>query len=233
MADDEQYYETTLQNLIRDIADDARDAAIVDEIGDLKVERVLDIGCGIGQALYPLAVKKGAFGVGIDISNYGLRMGREFYAENVPEAKVAFMNARAEALPFESETFDLVNCGLALPYTHNPRALAEVERVLRPGGLFLLKIHHVRYYLQKLSQGLFGVNLLSMIHCGRVLTTGTLYHLSGRQPMTRILNETFQTRWMLKRELKRSGMFIDSERADTNPAAPFFYIRKKGLIEQI
>ncbi|CAN5190195.1 hypothetical protein BH20ACI2_BH20ACI2_07510 [soil metagenome] len=233
MADDEQYYEATRQNLIRDIADHAGDAVILDEISDLKVERVLDIGCGIGQALYPLAVKRGAVGVGIDISNFGLQMGREFYAANVPDAKVAFMNARAESLPFESETFDLVNCGLALPYTHNPRAIAEVERVLRPGGLFILKIHHVRYYLQKLSQGLFGANLLSMIHCGRVLTTGTLYHLSGRQPMTRILNETFQTRWMLKRELAKSGMFIDGEQTDANPAAPSFYIRKKGVLNQI
>jgi ubiquinone/menaquinone biosynthesis C-methylase UbiE len=233
MADDVQYYEATRQYLIRDIANGTEDTAIVDEIGNLKVERVLDIGCGIGQALHPLAVKRGAFGVGIDISNFGLRMGREFYAANVPEAKVAFMNARAESLPFESESFDLVNFGLALPYTHNPRAIAEVERVLRPGGLFLLKIHHVRYYLQKMSQGLFGANLLSMIHCGRVLTNGTIYHLSGRQPMTRILNETFQTRWMLKRELKRSGMIIDSEQADANPAAPVFYIRKKRVIEQV
>ncbi len=226
MADDEQYYKTTLQNLIREIADLSVAKKLPDEIRDLTVERVLDIGCGIGQALYPLAVSKGAFGVGIDISDYSLRMGRDFYAEKVPEAKVAFMSARAEALPFESESFDLVNCGLALPYTHNPRALAEVERILRPGGLFLLKIHHVRYYLQKLRQGVSGANVLSLIHCGRVLTTGTIYHLSRRQPMTRILNETYQTRWLLKRELAKSGLFIDSEQPDASPAAPSFYIRK-------
>ncbi len=229
MAEDLEYYETTRQNLLQEVALSDGKTNIPEEIRKLKIERVLDIGSGIGQAMYPLSVKKGAFGVGIDISDHALRVGREFYAENVAGARVAFMKARAEALPFASESFDLVNCGLALPYTHNPRAIAEVERVLKPGGLFLLKIHHFRYYLQKMHQGLVGANLLSMIHCGRVLTTGAVYHLSGRQPMTRILNETFQTRWMLRRQLAKCGLFIDNEQPGTNPAAPAFVIRKQSL----
>ncbi len=225
MADDLEYYEATRRNLLRDIEDQSRDV-LPPEITNLQIERVLDIGCGVGQALYPLAVKKGGYGVGIDISEIGLTMGNELYSQSVPEARVGFLKAQAEELPFASESFDLVNCGLALPYTHNPRAISEVERVLRPGGLFLLKIHHVRYYLLKLKNGLIGADVLSMIHCGRVLTTGAIYHLSGRQPMTKILNETFQTRWLLRRELAGNGMAIDSELPDTNPAAPAFIIRK-------
>jgi SAM-dependent methyltransferase len=226
MADDVQYYEATRRNLLRQVTDASGFEEIPAEIKDLKVEQVLDIGCGIGQALYSLAVKNDAVGIGIDVSEYALGVGREFYAEHVPEAKVNLIKAPAETLPFASDTFDLVNFGLALPYTHNPRAIAEVERVLRPGGVLLLKIHHFRYYLQKLKNGLVGADLLSMIHCGRVLTSGAIYHLSGRQPMTRFLNETFQTRWLLKRELTGSGMFIDGELPNSNPAAPSFVIRK-------
>jgi SAM-dependent methyltransferase len=233
MAEDLQYYEATRQNLLSELSDPSESEQVPSEIKDLEINRVLDIGCGIGQALYPLAIKKGAFGVGIDISEYALGVGRDFYAEHIPKAKVSLLKAPAEALPFASDSFDLVNFGLALPYTHNPRAIAEVERVLRPGGVLLLKIHHVRYYLQKLKNGLAGADLLSMIHCGRVLTNGAIYHLSGRQPMTRILNETFQTRWLLKRELAGRGMFIDGELPNTNPAAPSFVIRKDCSRENI
>jgi SAM-dependent methyltransferase len=226
MAEDTEYYETTRRNLLREVQGNSNQGTLSREIEDLKVERVLDIGCGIGQALFPLAVKKGAFGVGVDVSKYSLGVGRDFYAENVSNADVSFVNCKAESLPFESESFDLVNCGRARPYTHNPRAIAEVERVLRPGGMFLLKIHHVRYYLLKLKNGVMGADLLSMIHCGRVLANGAIYHLSGRQPMTRFLNETFQTRWLLRRELAGTGMFIDGEIPDASPAAPAFVIRK-------
>ena len=225
MADDVEYYEATRQQLIRDI-DAQNDIDVLDEIRNLKINSVLDIGSGMGQALYPLAIRKGAFGIGIDISEYALRMGREFYADNIPHANVAFVKAQAERLPFASETFDLVNFGLALPYTHNPSALAEIERVLRPEGRCLLKIHHFKYYLIKLRKGLMEADLLSMIHCGRVLTNGTIYHLTRRQPMTKLLNETYQTRWLLKRELANSEMMIDRERP-SNPAAPAFVIRKK------
>lgn len=227
MAEDLEYYEATRRNLLREVTDGSG-SEIPKEIKDLTIRSVLDIGCGIGQALFPLAVKKGALGVGIDISEYSLGVGRKFYDEHIPTANVNFLKAPAESLPFASDSFDLVNCGLALPYTHNAKAIAEVERVLRPGGLFLLKIHHVRYYLLKLKQGFVGADLLSMIHCGRVLTTGAIYHLSNRQPMNRILNETFQTRWLLKRELAERGMFIDGELANLNPAAPAFVIRKNS-----
>jgi ubiquinone/menaquinone biosynthesis C-methylase UbiE len=115
---------------------------ILDGVVIARVERVLDVGCGAGQALFPLAVSEGAFGVGVDISEMGLRLAREFYATHLPHAKITFLRAKAESLPFPAQSFDVVNCGLALPYMNNARAFAEIARVLRPGGIFLLKIHH-------------------------------------------------------------------------------------------
>ena len=225
MSEDVAYYEATRQHLLSDITERDERESVPIEILERQIETVLDIGCGVGQALYPLAVKKGAFGVGIDLSKYALGIGRSTYAQELPDARVSFVNTQAENLPFASETFDLVNFGLALPYTHNPRAIVEVERVLKPSGLLLLKIHHFRYYLIKLRQGLLEADVLSVIHCGRVLTNGTIYHISGRQPMTRILNETYQTRWLLKRELLKSGLVIEREEP-SNPAAPSFVVRK-------
>ncbi len=130
------------------------------------------------------------------------------------------------SLPFAPDSFDLVNCRLALPYMRNARAIAKVARVLRPGGLFLLKIHHARYYLRELWQGLSAGDPLSVVHGARVLAAGTLYHLVRRQLRVRLLNESYQTRWLLRRELAKHGMVIEREQIKTNPLTPAFVIRK-------
>lgn len=201
---------------------------MLDIVAPIKVECVLDVGCGIGQALLPLAVSKEAYGIGTDISETALRMGREFYRAHLPHANVAFVRGRAESLPFAANSFDVVNCGLALPYTHNSRAIAEVARVLRPGGMFLLKIHHARYYMRELRGGLTARNVSSVIYAGRVLAAGMIYHLTGKQPRVRFLDESFQTRWLLRRELARHGMVIDREQANSNPLTPAFVIYKRS-----
>lgn len=227
MAEDINYYLAVRENLLRAFEDPAIIKNTMDEMATLQVERVLDLGCGIGQALFPMAALKGAFGVGVDVSNAGLLIGREIFNRKLPEARVTFTRTVAESLPFAAESFDLVNCGLALPYMDNSRAIAEVARVLRPGGVFLLKIHHARFYLRELWKGLTGGHLLQVIYITRVLVAGTVYHLLRRQPQGRILNESFQTRWLLRRETAKQGLTIEREQAGTNQLTPSFVIRKK------
>lgn len=200
----------------------------LETVADLNVERVLDVGCGMGQMLYPFVAFKGAFGVGVDPTYQACSMGQDFYATHAPSARVRFIYGTAEALPFESASFDLVQCGLALPYMDNARAIDEIGRVLRPGGVLLLKIHHARYYLRDLWRGLLSGRLLTMVHASRVLAVGAIYHLTGRQTDTRLLgNETFQTRWLLRRELSRRGLYIERERIDSNRRTPAFVISKE------
>ena len=228
LKEDVEYLRATREDFLRTLADPWRVQALADLVAPpFRVQHVLDVACGIGQALFPLAVSRGACGFGVDISKTALRMGRDLYAAHLPQAKVAFAGAAAESLPFVDATFDVVHCGLALPYMDNARAIGEVARVLRPGGLFLLKIHHARYYLQLLWRGLIRLDISSLIYGGRVLTAGAVYHLSGRQPRSRLFSESFQTRWLLRRELTRRGLFIDREHVNTNPLAPVFIIFKK------
>jgi ubiquinone/menaquinone biosynthesis C-methylase UbiE len=225
-VEDIEYFEATRDDFIRTLNDPSRVKAKLDIVAPLKVERVLDIGCGIGQALFPLAVSKDAFGIGVDISSAALRIGREFYATHLPDAKVAFMQSKAESLPFDSANFDVVNCGLALPYTDNARVIAEVARVLRPGGLFLLKIHHARYYWREFRRGITSRSTSLVILGGRVLVAGAIYHLVRRQPRARLLNETFQTLWLLRRELMKHKLTIEREQPNSNPLTPAFIINK-------
>jgi ubiquinone/menaquinone biosynthesis C-methylase UbiE len=192
-------------------------------LSDRSLSSVLDVGCGAGQELLPFAAR--AVCIGVDLSPEVGRIGRELFSGFKHETRVAFVRAEAEALPFEASSFDAVICRLALPYTHNAQTLGEIARVLKPNGALLLKIHHARFYLKKLWTGLLMREFLSMVHAGRVLIAGLVYHLSGKQVRIRLLSpETFLTEWLLRRELERCGMSISAQLPDSNPDTPAFVI---------
>ena len=207
--------------------DPARARASLAASAGMGVKRVLDVGCGAGQELLPFVTEKGALGFGMDIAPTVGRVGREMYATHAPSARVNFLRGTAEDLPFPSGSFDVVICRLALPYTHNERAFAEVSRVLRPDGKYLLKISGVRWYLLELRQALKSGKITSMIHATRVLVAGSIYHLTRHQPRSRIPSrETFQSEWLLRHELKRHGLAIHGTTPDSNPLTPSFVIVK-------
>jgi SAM-dependent methyltransferase len=212
------------------VGDAARGRESLEAVAGLEVRRVLDVGCGAGQELLPFASELGAACVGVDVTPEAGRAGRELFAAHAPAARVRFVRAEAESLPFAGGSFDVAVCRLALPYTDNARSLAELARVLRPGGALLLKIHHARYYARKLGDGLRAGRPASAVHAARVLAAGLVYRLTGRQPRTRLPGrETFQTETMLHRELARLGLEIRGELRDSNPLTPsFLIVKQKG-----
>jgi SAM-dependent methyltransferase len=145
---------------------------------------------------------------------------------------VSFIRGAAESLPFGSQSFDVVICRIALPYTDNRLTLGEIARVLRKEGVLLLKIHHARFYLDELKRSILSLNGLVALHDLRVLMAGLIYHVVGKQPRNFVFGgETFQTNWMLKRELKRRGLCITREMVGSDPVAPSYVIsRVKGSV---
>ena len=103
--------------------------------------RVLEVGVGTGLSLahYPADVDEL---VAVDPSGPMLRRARRRAAEVGRE--VTLMSAPAEALPFADDSFDTVVTLAVLCSVDDPaHALAEIRRVLRPGGRFIF-IEHVR-----------------------------------------------------------------------------------------
>ncbi|HXM34423.1 MAG TPA: class I SAM-dependent methyltransferase [Pyrinomonadaceae bacterium] len=98
--------------------------------------RVLDVGCGSGWASRLLAGKaKHGRVVGIDISDEMIRLARETANDF---SNLSFQVASAEQLPFESGEFtDAFSMESLYYYADMSRALAEIRRVLAPGGLFV------------------------------------------------------------------------------------------------
>jgi SAM-dependent methyltransferase len=98
--------------------------------------RVLDIGCGDGQ-VSRLAARLGAEVVGIDptwncVSVAAARGGGPVFAR-----------AGAAALPFADATFDAVVACLVFEHIREvDAAIAEVSRVLQPGGRFCFFLNH-------------------------------------------------------------------------------------------
>lgn len=198
-------------------------------VGRRRVSRVLDVGCGAGQELLPFVQRLGARGVGVDISSEAVDIARSQFTKEGFDGEVEFICSPAESLPFGDKSFDVVICRLALPYTRNAQAMSEMARVLRPGGLLILKIHHLRFYWRRWLLAICHRNLREAASIARIILSGSLYHMTGQQPTHGFkAREVFQTRWMLRRTLANLGLEIRNELkdSDSNRRTPVFLIEK-------
>lgn len=98
---------------------------------------ILDIGSGAGQILGHLTklVPADTRLVACDLSHNMLRRARQ----RVKSRQPVYVAADMTQLPFADASFDCVTCGWVLEHLADPRpGLAELGRVLRPGGSLLL-----------------------------------------------------------------------------------------------
>jgi len=99
-------------------------------------ERVLDLAGGTGDLVRLFAARVGPAGVVMhtDINGAMLAAGRDRLLDD--GVVMPTVQCNAEALPFRARSFDCVSIGFGLRnVTHKERALAEMARVLVPGGV--------------------------------------------------------------------------------------------------
>lgn len=98
-------------------------------------ERVLDIASGIGTTSLIAASEFGAQADGVDLSEANVKTARAGVVQRGLAGRVEFHHGDAEALPLRDATYDVVLCECALcTFPDKPTAVAEMARVLRPGG---------------------------------------------------------------------------------------------------
>ncbi len=100
---------------------------------------VLDFGCGSGRVLPQLAAKTSASCVGCDVDGAAV----EWAARHRPECEWR-VSAFSPPLPFAAQAFDLlysISVFSHLDEALQHRWLAELTRVLAPGGVALLSVH--------------------------------------------------------------------------------------------
>lgn len=102
-------------------------------------DRVLDVAGGTGDLARQFSRRVGASGTVVltDINGAMLGIGRDRLLDEGLVLPLA--QCDAEHLPFRSDTFDCVSVAFGLRnMTHKAHALAEMLRVLRPGGRLLV-----------------------------------------------------------------------------------------------
>lgn len=115
--------------------------------GDVAGRRILDAGCGSGPLSAALR-DRGAVVTGIDVSAGMLTLARRRLGDGV-DLHVVDLNDR---LPFDDGAFDDVVASLVLHYLEDwGPTLAELRRVLRPGGRLIASVDHpfVAYTFQE------------------------------------------------------------------------------------
>jgi SAM-dependent methyltransferase len=122
----------------------------VETFGLIGCGRLLDLGCGPGQWLPPLARHNAAV-VGVDVDPTLLKAARETAD---PKHSVMLVRSRAESLCFQDATFDAVLCYSVLMYTDFDATLREISRVLKPGGRLIVGLMGFGYYLKHVVDGL-------------------------------------------------------------------------------
>ncbi len=114
--------------------------AIVDLAGDVAGRQVLDAGCGSGPIFAALR-ERGAIVTGFDSSAKMVELARRRLGTDAA-LRVADIGS---PLPFPDGAFDDVVASLVLHYLKDWTApLAELRRVLKPGGRLIMSVNHSR-----------------------------------------------------------------------------------------
>lgn len=96
-------------------------------------KKVLDAGCGTGGNFNLL--KQFGTVVGIDVSAIAIRLAKEKGIINIKKGSV-------DNIPFSTNSFDLITCFDVLGHkqVYENKALSEINRVLKPKGLILMRV---------------------------------------------------------------------------------------------
>ena len=165
------------------------------------VTSILDVGCGAGQTLIASRLRPAVRAVGVDPDFEALALGRRL------SAPVHLVHAFGESLPFAADSFDMVISRVAVPYMRLRSALAEMARVLRPGGSLWLLLHSFTHVVNEMLDFVRVGNLRPALHRLYVMANGALANTTGIEIPSPVSGryESFQTAGGMRRQLARLG----------------------------
>lgn len=127
---------------------------------DLHDKEIIDIGCGTG-IISLLAFERGARKVVCgDISENMLKLAEENFNDTVYDSgRIRFVQLDAESLPFDDNSFDVVITGMSFGlFPDQDKAIREMFRVLKPGGVISLGAHGPEHYWEAIDTVIRALN---------------------------------------------------------------------------
>jgi 2-polyprenyl-3-methyl-5-hydroxy-6-metoxy-1,4-benzoquinol methylase len=110
-----------------------------------KGKSLLEVGCGAGIDLVRFA-RAGAKVTGIDLSKTAIDLACKNFEQSEQSADLRLMNG--EGMQFAEDTFDVVYAHGVLQYTADAaKMIAEIHRVLKPGGETILMVYNRHSWL--------------------------------------------------------------------------------------
>ncbi len=107
-------------------------------------ESIVDIGCGAGRTTFGLFESGFTHITGLDITPKMIEAAKNINQEK--KCSIDFILADATNIPFENDTFDYAlfsfNGIMEIPQRkERTKAMSEIKRVLKPGGIFIFTTH--------------------------------------------------------------------------------------------
>lgn len=233
MVNDERPHEEYLNSEIQifEANKQERINKIVAETDDLEIKSVIDVGCGAGQELLPFVEMDDVTCIGVDVSDEAGTVFKELYESKELPSPPVYVQSKGEQLPFESEKFDLVICRVALPYMNNRDALAEMARILRPGGKVLLRTHSPKFYFGMVKRRLKDMSIKQLAYPVLCFAGGVWHWATGSRINIGILKdkEVFQTTGTIERDIRETGLVIKKERKSSCGEAKAFVLEKLSI----
>lgn len=103
-------------------------------LGDIHDKVVLDLGCGSAENIAPL-LAKGEKVIAVDLSQELIELAVRRIRLSTPTILPQFLVGSAYDVPLPNESVDVVLCASLLHHLDIPRAMEEIRRILRPGGI--------------------------------------------------------------------------------------------------
>ena len=112
---------------------------VVKIVEDAQPENILDIATGTGDLAISLAKTSATKIIGLDISAGMLEVGKVKIKSKKLDDKIEMIIGDSENLPFNDNTFDAINVAFGIRnFEHLEKGLADILRVLKPGGTFVI-----------------------------------------------------------------------------------------------
>ena len=184
--------------------------------------RMLDVGCHAGHVLETLRLPAHCEVFGCDVHAEALELARKC----LPHA--TFSLARAEELPYENSYFDFVFSRSTMCLVDIPKALWELNRVLKPGGSLWISLHRWNDIRVLLHDPFRNHPIKTTVFASYVAINSALFHYTGRVarfPLNPSKIMSFQTETRMRKELQKAGfgkirisvnpfLVIESEKLD-------------------